>query len=166
MAARKESEAASTLRELFYRLVTYKVRAFGATSSDQRNMPDEMERAEVGDSNIVSSLWNQGYDPNDLSKRYKTTHALVIDIDHPSWLVASSTPGHFHLYVDVPGGIPWAQYHKLLTALADAGVVEQGYAGASIRRGHSDVRLPWVKKEAATSTPPLAAHTHTPVYDD
>lgn len=74
-------------------------------------------------------------------------HALVLDIDHPSWLMPSTTPGHFHLYVDVPGGITNEKYTTLLTALADAGVIEWGYASASIARGWTSVRLPWIQKE-------------------
>lgn len=144
MAARTESERAAGLRALINRLTTYKVRAFGATSSDQRNMPDEMERASVSESNIVSSLWRSD---REFPRSPMSRHALVLDIDHPAWLVASSTPGHFHLYIDVPGGIPWPDYVNLLNTLAKCGVIEEGYAGASIRRGHSDVRLPWIKKE-------------------
>lgn len=73
-------------------------------------------------------------------------HALVIDIDHPSWLIKSSTPNHYHLIVDVPGGIEDNDYWLLLTALYRAGVIEKGYARASERRGYSAVRLPWIKK--------------------
>jgi hypothetical protein len=48
--------------------------------------------------------------------------------------------------VDVPGGISQGYYESLLNALANAGVIERGYASASIERGFSCVRLPWVKK--------------------
>lgn len=73
-------------------------------------------------------------------------HAPVLDIDIPHELVPSSTPGHSHLYLDIP--MTWRQYKRLLKALARAGVVEKGYVEASIRRKHTAVRVPWLKKEA------------------
>ena len=71
-------------------------------------------------------------------------HALVIDLDIPAWLVESSTPGHSHLYVDAT--IDEALYFKLLDALADAGVIEHGYATTSKAKGYTSVRLPWTHK--------------------
>jgi hypothetical protein len=74
-----------------------------------------------------------------------TMHRLVIDIDHRVKVVESTTPGHFHLYIDVPMG--WDRALGVLTAMADAGVVEPGYVAASEARGYTAVRLPWVRKE-------------------
>ena len=74
-------------------------------------------------------------------------HHLVLDIDHPAWLIPSTTPGHYHLYVEVPGGISNDDYGFLLGALVKAGVVQPGYAGASMARGFTCVRLPWIEKE-------------------
>ena len=71
-------------------------------------------------------------------------HAPVFDLDIPHTLVPSSTEGHSHLYLDVP--MPWWKYRVLLRVLAWTGIVQKGYVGASIARGHTDVRLPWVKK--------------------
>lgn len=71
-------------------------------------------------------------------------HKPVLDIDFPAQLVPSSTPGHFHLFLDKE--MEDETYWKLLEALADAGVIEHGYFKASVRRGFTAVRLPWVKK--------------------
>lgn len=71
-------------------------------------------------------------------------HRLLLDLDHPALLLDSSTPGHHHLYVDVEIGD--VQWRELIQALAVAGVIEEGYAEASLERGHTDLRLPWVKK--------------------
>jgi len=71
-------------------------------------------------------------------------HKVVLDIDLPAQLIPSSTPGHFHLYIDKE--IPWREYRHLLHALANAGVIEEGYAGASTARGYTAARLPWVRK--------------------
>lgn len=120
-------------KNLLGRLTAFKVLHWGVSST----APDtrDREQAPMADAHVVSSL-----------RKEDGRHALVIDIDHPSWLVKSSTEGHYHLYVDVPHGIPWDQYKRLLVALSAAGVIEPGYASASIMRGHSDVRLPWIKK--------------------
>lgn len=71
-------------------------------------------------------------------------HAPCIDIDVPIRVVPSTTPGHGHLYIDVP--MDWDHYLAILTALVDAGVVERGYVMASECRKATHVRLPWVKK--------------------
>jgi hypothetical protein len=72
-------------------------------------------------------------------------HALVIDLDVPHAYVPSTTPGHGHLYLDVPMTTELAM--SLLEFLADCGVVEEGYYKASKNRGCSAVRPPWVQKE-------------------
>jgi hypothetical protein len=71
-------------------------------------------------------------------------HKPVIDIDIPAKLWPSSTPGHSHLYIDIE--MPWSKYVTLLTALMEAGIVEPGYVKASIARGYTAVRPPWVSK--------------------
>lgn len=72
-------------------------------------------------------------------------HMPVLDIDFPCELRESETPGHFHLFIDKP--IRWEDYSRLLMALGDAGVLEEGYARASIKRKQSFVAIrPWKKK--------------------
>jgi hypothetical protein len=71
-------------------------------------------------------------------------HKFMIDVDLPVVLVPSTTPGHAHLYIDVD--IEWPRYVELLRALALAGVIEMGYARASIHRGYTSLRPPWVPK--------------------
>lgn len=71
-------------------------------------------------------------------------HAPVLDLDISHTLVPSTTLGHSHLYLDVP--MSWWKYRVLLEVLAWTGIVQKGYVRASVRRGHTDVRLPWIKK--------------------
>jgi hypothetical protein len=73
-------------------------------------------------------------------------HRPVLDIDFPAALIPSSTEGHFHRYLDKK--LSTSQYMKLLDALAEAGIIEQGYASVSEARGYTSARLPWVKKKA------------------
>ena len=86
-------------------------------------------------------------------------HALLIDLDVPAYLVPSSTPGHSHLYVDV--AIPQATYFRLLDLLAEAGVIQYGYANSSKHRGGTALRLPWIKKEAVEESAPTAPNFTT-----
>jgi hypothetical protein len=72
------------------------------------------------------------------------THKVAIDLDLPAKLIPSSTPGHYHLYIDHE--IPEAHYFALLEALEQCGLIEPGYLGASLQRGFTAVRLPWVRK--------------------
>ena len=71
-------------------------------------------------------------------------HWPVIDFDLPIHVVHSSTPGHNHLYIDYP--MDTKTFMGLLDALVAAGLVEQGFAEGSRRRGHADLRLPHIKK--------------------
>jgi hypothetical protein len=75
----------------------------------------------------------------------------ILDIDYPAWLIPSTRPGHFHLYID--RAIPKDKYLAMVTAMAEAGLVEEGYAGAAERRGYTGVRLPWIKKEPVEPKP-------------
>lgn len=80
-------------------------------------------------------------------------HKPVLDLDMPCKLIPSSTPGHFHLYIDQ--AMSWDAYRALLHALAAAGLIEQGYLNASLARGHTAVRLPWVQKPLLLATEPF-----------
>ncbi|WIC89071.1 hypothetical protein SEA_OTTAWA_25 [Arthrobacter phage Ottawa] len=78
-------------------------------------------------------------------------HKPVLDIDFPIQCVPSTTEGHFHLFMDKE--LTWTQYRRLLDALTDAGIIEQGYRNASIAREYTAVRVPWVRKEPPAEPP-------------
>lgn len=80
------------------------------------------------------------------TQRHRRYHRPVLDIDFPVKVIPSSTEGHFHLYMDIE--MPWPKYKKLLEALSEAGIIEPGYAEASINRMATHVRLPWIKKSS------------------
>jgi len=98
------------------------------------------------DANIVTSEYRSGADeiPLPWLEGPEPKHRLVIDIDHRVKVEESTTPGHFHLYIDVP--MVWEAAVDILEALARGGVVEPGYVEASKARGYTAVRVPWVKK--------------------
>lgn len=144
----EKSEFGRGLLALMSRLDVYEVTDWGNDDSQTKgeNRPGDRRKVSTGmnNANVVTSLLSDEPVSFDAEPR---RHALVLDIDHPAWLVPSTTPGHYHLYVDVPGGIEPEKYSTLLTALADAGVIEWGYAAASIARGWTSVRLPWIQKK-------------------
>jgi hypothetical protein len=72
-------------------------------------------------------------------------------------LIPSTTPGHHHLILDVD--LRWDKYGRLLRLLADAGIIERGYANASIRKQFSAIRPPWIKKPKTEDR----QHNPTPV---
>lgn len=72
-------------------------------------------------------------------------HYPILDIDYEAKLIPSTSPGHYHLYLDK--AVTWESYNRLLTALAECGIIQAGFANASKQRGYSAVRLPHVKKQ-------------------
>ena len=103
----------------------------------------------TSDSNLVSSISSsvnyKVYDGTfQWSDARRHMHIPVIDVDVPVEVVESTTPGHFHLYIDHP--VEPEKYMALLTAMADCGIVEEGYARASYEKGFSAVRVPWQAK--------------------
>lgn len=72
-------------------------------------------------------------------------HLITIDLDVDHVYIPSTTPGHGHLLVNHP--IAWEKYSRLLLLLLELGVLEEGYVDATLRRGYSAVRVPWIMKE-------------------
>ena len=79
---------------------------------------------------------------------------IPIPLGSEAWLIPSTQPRHYHLYIDVDW--PWARIERLLDRLARDGAVEPGYRQVSIKRGFTALRLPWISKELATA----ALNTH------
>lgn len=82
------------------------------------------------DANLITSL----------SEEHPGWHLPVIDLDYQAHLVPSRTPGHFHLYLDTP--VEEEDYWKLLRVMAECGLIEYGYYGASKQRGYTAARIP------------------------
>lgn len=72
-------------------------------------------------------------------------HRPVLDLDFEAELIPSSTPGHYHLYLNHL--MPKQTYFNLLRSLAEAGIIQYGFADSAIERGASSARLPWIKKD-------------------
>jgi hypothetical protein len=106
----------------------------------ERDEHEIREPAPIEDSHLVSS-----------EVRDTDLHMPCIDIDVPIRVVESSTPGHGHLYID--HAMSWEHYDAILQALVAAGVVEQGYYDASVSRGATHLRLPWVRKPQPEAVP-------------
>ena len=135
------------LRDLLARLKTYDVVwnfEFVPRDDEAYEIGTDREVADLEKANVVSSQIKM---TETLEGMIGKKHVVAIDLDIPAYLVPSSTRDHGHLYIDVPGGIPHEDYMELLDVLAKCRIIEPGYAEVSKKRGHSDLRLPWVKKE-------------------
>lgn len=95
------------------------------------------------DANVISSRVADTYDESTPGASGEL-HAPVIDIDFPIAVIPSSTPGHFHLYIEKQ--MTWPQYERILDALRGANVIEEGYYHASCNRKATYVRKPDVVK--------------------
>lgn len=135
------------IRHFLQKLVPFKVSTWSPSSDDPQAPPDR-RASTLRDGDVISSLLKDV--PED--ENGQSRHIIVLDIDYPAALIPSETAGHFHLYLDVPGGIRQNEYMGLLKKLSELGVIEQGYYAASWQRGHSDVRLPWVSKAESAPT--------------
>lgn len=137
----QQSDYGRGLLDLFDRLVKRTVTNWSIGGSEENRFDDEGQRAILSSANIVTSLMAE---PG--ARGGERRHKIVLDIDHPAWLIPSTTPGHYHLYIDVPGGLNESAYFSFLELLARLGIIQSGYAEASIRQRFSNVRLPWVAK--------------------
>jgi hypothetical protein len=73
------------------------------------------------------------------------THLPVIDLDFSAYLEASTSPGHYHLYLN--RDVSWWRYKKVLKAMYKAGLIEKGFYRLSVKRGQTFVRRPGVRKK-------------------
>jgi len=103
-------------------------------SETENHLSDVQFCDHIADANVVTSKFNFSDD----------IHIPIIDIDVPIHSVPSTTPGHYHLYIDKQ--LTWQKYRFLLWALMQCGLVERGYYQASVKREMTVCRLPWVKK--------------------
>jgi len=144
---RRYEHLPSGLSSLITDLVTYAVPHFGAGSDSEESMALVEDRTPMPatESHVASS-----------ESRWSGRHNVLLDIDCPAWLVPSSSEGHSHLYVDLGIGALWADYEAFLLAAVKIGLIEDGYAKASIRRGHTALRLPWVEKGREDENDPPA----------
>lgn len=101
------------------------------------------------DANLISSELDYPYDEDVPAD--DRLHAPALDVDLPVQVIESSTPGHYHLYIDRP--MTWKEYKHLLRALARAGIIEKGYYKASVKRGATFLRKPGVKKKHPDELP-------------
>lgn len=146
----------ATVKDLLGKLTPFIVTQWGVGSQAPAPGTDR-ETGDLNEAHVISSLIKGTDDPDRAPCLGGPggQHHLLLDIDLPAALVESSTPGHFHLYVELNDGfgIAWEPYKAFLEAAAAIGLIEPGYAEVSIKRGHTDLRLPWVDKSSARPVP-------------
>lgn len=103
------------------------------------NKPDLDTQDNYGDADIIAvadpNLANLIGSKDDVNGNL---HAPCLDIDYPIEVYPSSQVGHHHLYLNKL--ISWTSYKQVLLALSNAGLIETGYAFASIKAGQSYLR--------------------------
>lgn len=130
-------ETPAGLIALLSRVDLYKqVRWQSYEEDDRREPTDQLTQAVCASSRLRTQ--------QPVSSEFER-HYLMVDLDVPAYLVPSTTPGHTHLYIDID--MPWCDYEQLLRAMAACGIIEPGYANASVERRSTTLRLPWIKKE-------------------
>lgn len=115
------------------RHVSGNVAFLGASDNPALDEPP-LEEARLHQSNVVCSDRDDGL------------HIPMLDIDMPAMLLRSSTRNHYHLYIDKP--MTWENYVKLLDVMAEVGILESGYVAVAKKRGRTQLRTPWTKKES------------------
>lgn len=159
------------LRALLGCLVAYKV-----DFAHEHYDGNDHHETSLADADVISSRLNLGaaLKANMPSDEYSTgwdmdVHQIVVDIDHMAYLVESTTPGHHHLYIELPTPLSSEAYFEWLDACVKIGLVEPGYVSAFKARGFTCVRLPWVQKPGVAATPaspPVPKHSpEIPVED-
>src|SRR3989344_3971131 len=68
----------------------------------------------------------------------------ILTFSDPVRLVESSTPGHFHFYIEKK--IPWQDYKKMLKAFLKAGLIDENFYDMSMEEKMTMLFLPGVKK--------------------
>lgn len=106
--------------------------------SDPKRDPVDQKRPEVKDGS--GNLWSSELD----GWNFVGEHAPTLDMDVYCELIESTTPGHFHLYIDKP--MTWDVYSDLLVAMHNAGLLQKGFVELSLARGASFLRKPGVAK--------------------
>lgn len=97
----------------------------------------ERKEVSVFDANLVSS---KAWAPSNMTE----IHYPMLDLDMECELIPSSTPGHYHLYINKP--MVWDKYFELLTALNKAGIIQTGVLRAAELQRETCLRPPWVSK--------------------
>jgi hypothetical protein len=87
----------------------------------------------IDEANLVSSEVRPG------------VHMPVIDCDYGIQAIASTTLGHYHLYIDRE--LTWEQYRALLHGFKAAGLIEEAWYHTALKDKRSYVRLPHIKKK-------------------
>lgn len=118
-------------------------RTFVKANIDHKPKPGEYP-SEIGiktteeKANLVSSK---------LTYEHMNLHAPALDVDHKVECYESSTPGHYHILIDVP--MPWWKYRMLMWWMYKCGILEKGYYKASAKKKASYLRKKGVLKPGA-----------------
>lgn len=104
--------------------------------------------ADSGKDNVLDEVTLAGPDdPAHLVASYLPNgkHKPTLDLDFPCRLEESTTPGHYHLFIDIE--MTEQDYDALLKVLVKVGIVQRGVYDLQWKQhGMTMVRLPGIKK--------------------
>jgi hypothetical protein len=120
----------------------------GGGSDVDLNQSDEIKEAPLSESNCVTSKVPPPMPGIELAFDY---HRPLLDLDMRCLLIESTTPGHYHLYIDKV--LTWEQYKEVLEVFGRVGILQRGFVDAAMRRKRTQLRTPWTKKEQPQSEP-------------
>jgi hypothetical protein len=107
-------------------------RRFKVPHIDSHGYASAIRAESEDDANLISSECDDGM------------HAPIFDLDFGAYLIPSSTQGNNHLYIEKK--ITWTQYENILTALAEAGIIQDGWVRSARRDKRAYLRLPHIRK--------------------
>ncbi len=118
-------------------------RMFVKADIDQKPKPGEYP-TELG---VITSEEEANLVSSKLTYEHMNLHAPALDVDHKVECYESSTPGHYHILIDVP--MRWWKYKMLMWWMYKCGILEKGYYKASAKKKASYLRKKGILKPDA-----------------
>lgn len=72
--------------------------------------------------------------------QFGRSHYPMLDLDLPHQYFPSATPGHGHLYLNIP--MTWGECIELMEVLEKLYIIQEGWKRRSIERGYMALRHP------------------------
>lgn len=118
-------------------------------SGDGSNFNRADPNVPMSEANLVTSIWD-GSESDDPTT---TTHMPVFDFDLPIAVWPSSTPDHYHLFINKE--ISWTDYEKLLKVMKEVGLLDANWVDYTLQRRYGNLRLPNIRKPPDSSPRPV-----------
>ena len=115
--------------------------------SNELRLRSRLDIFSIRNWDLLSTLSNIGIADRMPQINQPTPHLdseIVFTTPHDVALIPSTTEGHKHLIIKTD--LKWDEYKNLLSTLEKCGFIERGYLKASLAKGYTGIRPPWIKK--------------------